>query len=83
MDSRNSAPNAPIEKGSFTLIRGAYKMIYYTGYKELGGEELIEFYNLDEDPEELKDLSTSMPDIAKDMLQTIKEKLAEANQPYL
>jgi len=83
MDSRANEENAPIEKGSFTLIRGSYKLMYYLGYTELDGGEYIELYNIDTDPEEMNELSATKPDLANEMLQTIKAKLAEVNKPYL
>jgi len=83
MDSRNNEKNAPIETGSFTLIRGPYKMMYFVGYAELDGGEYVELYNIDADPEEINDLSSTKPDITIEMLQTIKAKLAEVNKPYI
>lgn len=82
MDSRANEENAPVEKGSFTLIRGSYKMIYYLGYAELDGGDYIELYDIDADPEEMNELSSTKLDIANEMLQTIKAKLAEVNEPY-
>lgn len=83
MDSRTNAKNSPIEIGSFTLIRGAYKMMYYVGYAELEGSEFVELYDIDADPEEMNELSSTRPGLANEMLQTIKANLAEVNEPYL
>jgi arylsulfatase A-like enzyme len=67
----------PIHKGSAMLVRGNYKLSYIFGYvKDLRGGELIELYNLDDDPEELNDLSSSRPDIVSDMLLELKPNLA-------
>ncbi len=83
MDSRAHEENTPIEIGSFTLIRGSYKMMYYQGYAELDGEDYVELYNIDADPDEMNELSSTKPDLANEMLQTIKAKLVEVNEPYL
>jgi arylsulfatase A-like enzyme len=83
MDSRSHEKNAPIEIGSFTLIRGSYKMMYYVGYAELDGGDYVELYDIDADPEEMNELSSTKPYLANEMLQTIKAKLAEVNEPYL
>jgi hypothetical protein len=69
--------------GSFTLIRGSYKMMCYVGYAELEGGEYVELYDIDADPEEMNELSLTKPGLANEMLQTIKAKLAEVNKPYL
>jgi arylsulfatase A-like enzyme len=83
MDSRTNEENTPIERGSITLIRGAYKLMYYLGYAELNGSEYVELYDIDTDPDEMNELSSAKPDLANEMLQTIKAKLAEVNEPYL
>jgi arylsulfatase A-like enzyme len=83
LDSRANEENTPIEIGSFALIRGSYKLIYYVGYPELDGGDYFELYDIDVDPEEMNELSSTKPDLANEMLQTIKAKLAEVNEPYL
>jgi arylsulfatase A-like enzyme len=70
----------PIHKGSAMLIRGDYKLVYIFGFvKDLDGGELIELYNLKDDPEELSDLATSRPDIVNDMLMELKTNLARTS----
>ena len=64
LDSRANEENAPIETGSFTLIRGPHKMIYYLGYAELDGGDYVELYDIEADPEEMNDLSSTNPDLA-------------------
>ena len=49
----------------------------------LNREEYIELYDIDADPEEMNELSSTNPDITIEMLQTIKAKLAEVNKPYI
>jgi len=74
----------PIELGSITLIRSPYKLIYFFGYRELPfpGGELIELYDLSNDPDELNNLYSTDPALAKELLDIIKKKLNEVNQPY-
>ncbi len=46
----------PLKKqATFTMYKGDYKLIYYTGYP--GSEDFFELYNLREDIEELRDLT--------------------------
>jgi hypothetical protein len=68
MDSGKQEGIAPIEKGSFALICGPYKMIYYIGYPELDGGDYFELYDIDADPDELNDLSSIRPSLANEML---------------
>lgn len=65
-----------IHKGSVMLIRGKYKLSYVFGYiKDLKDGELIELFDLEDDPEELNDLSSSRPDIVDEMLAELKPQL--------
>jgi hypothetical protein len=49
----------------------------------LGAEgERIELYNVQNDPEELNDLSSSKRETTAELLNELKQKLAEVNQPY-
>lgn len=82
MDSRVNQSDASIKKGSYTLIRGSYKLIYYEGYPELKGGVYVELYDIDADPHEMNDLAAIEPDLVGEMVQTIKAKLAEVNEPY-
>ena len=56
--------------------------MYFFGYKELSGEERVELYDLDKDPEELNDLSGTKNEIRTELLHESKAKLAEVNAPY-
>jgi len=79
-----SDKHQPVAKASMVLYRGEYKLVYYFGYKETENQdEIVELYNVKNDPEELNELSSIKPDITNEMLQTIKAKLAEVNEPYL
>ena len=70
----------PISKGSAMLICENFKLSYVFGYiKDLKGGELIELFNLEDDPEELNDLSSSQPDIVNDMLAELKTQLAKTD----
>ena len=75
--------NQPMNFGSVSMIRGDYKMSYYWGYKAIDGGELVELYDLQKDPEELENLVDAQPDLAVSMLAAIKQKIADADRPYL
>ena len=78
-------PYLPLTEVSVALIKGNYKLVYFIGYEELGGpdSERIELYNLENDPEELNDLSSSKRETTTELLSELKQKLAEVNEPYL
>jgi arylsulfatase A-like enzyme len=83
IDSRNSRQAAPITEASITVIRDGYKLIWYTGYKELKNSgDLIELYDLNNDPQELNDFSGTQTALAEELLNAIKTRLKEVNQPF-
>ena len=51
------------------LTRGPFKLTYIFGYDEPAGvEDMVTLYNLEEDPEELVDLSGVQNDMTKQLL---------------
>ena len=60
-----------------------FKLIYYFGYDELSeSKEKIELFDLENDPEELVDLSTVIPNVASELLETVKTKLEIYEKPF-
>ena len=84
MEIRRNRKKRPVDQGSLALIQEPYKLVYYFNYKELDqiGGELIEFYDIYRDPEELDNLYTPDNPFANVMLDELKTKLETANQPY-
>jgi len=78
--ARGVEDDQPIHKGSAMLIRDNFKLSYVFGYiKDLDNGELIELFDLENDPEELNELSASRPDIVNDMLAELKMQLERTN----
>ncbi len=75
----------PFEKATISLIKDEYKLVYYLGYRKYGGagSEKVELYSIANDPEELIDLSKIMRDTTAELLNELKQKLVEVNEPYL
>jgi hypothetical protein len=44
--------------------------------------EHVELYDIENDPEELNDLSVSKKDVSSELLNEMKEKLAQVNAPF-
>jgi arylsulfatase A-like enzyme len=64
----------PITKGIVAVWEGDYKLVYY-----LEGNR-SSLFNLKEDPDELNNLVDEKPEIAKHLLNLIKENLRKANE---
>jgi arylsulfatase A-like enzyme len=76
-------PNEALMKATVALVTGSYKMMYFTGYNELEGQERVELYDLEKDPEEMEDLSSSKEETTAELLDMLKAKLSDMNEPYL
>lgn len=85
VQARTNPQDEPLTVATTTLIKGQYKLMYFFGYDELGGagSERIELYDLENDPEELNDLSSTKPEIVAELFNELKRKLAEVDKPYI
>jgi arylsulfatase A-like enzyme len=70
----------PLKKAAIAMRKGPYKLIAYFGYR--GFDDVYEFYNLEEDPEELHDLARDDITTFSHLKAELLEALAEANRPY-
>ncbi|MEW5938918.1 MAG: sulfatase-like hydrolase/transferase [Chloroflexota bacterium] len=61
----------PLTNGTYVLTKGARKLMLFTGYE--GFEDSVELYDLEADPNELRDLAKDDPATAKQM----KEELLD------
>jgi choline-sulfatase len=82
LEARNNKKYAPLSIATTVLVKGQYKLTYFFGYEELGNIDRVELYDLEADPDEMNDLSSSEKDIANEMLLELKEKIKEVNKPY-
>ncbi|MBK9925715.1 MAG: sulfatase-like hydrolase/transferase [Anaerolineales bacterium] len=83
MRSTKNGKFVPLTHASVTLTKGRYKLHYYFGYSERNISELVKLFDVESDPEELVDLSSSQKAITTELLNELKIKLDTVNQPYL
>jgi arylsulfatase A-like enzyme len=76
MDAKTNAAFAPLKKISLSLTKSGYRLTYY-GYPDDGQ---FEFYNLEEDREEIHNLYPSQPALARRMKEELLQKLDEVNR---
>ena len=75
---------SPLTIGTIALHKEDFKLMYFMGYEQLGAKgERIELYDIKNDPEELYDLSSTKIETTTELLNEMKQKLAEVNEPYL
>ena len=76
VDGKLNSVFAPLEKYSISITRDRHRL---TSYK-LPDFEGFEFYDLDDDPDEINNLYSMRPSIAVDMQHELLDKLADANR---
>jgi arylsulfatase A-like enzyme len=80
IEAQRSAAWGPLAQLSLSLTKDNWRLTYYNYPGEWQG---FEFYDLDEDPEELYNLHEASPAAAREMQKELLQRLAEANAPYL
>lgn len=84
VQARYNDPALPLAEVSAMLVKDNYKLVYYTGYKELGADrERSLLFDIQSDPEELNELSQTKRETASEMTNIVRKRLEESNEPYL
>ena len=78
MDAKKNSAFGPLQKVTLALTRAHQRLVYYN----YPGDQQFEFYDLQQDPEELNDLFPSQPSAALQMKDELLQKLAEVNAPF-
>ena len=73
----------PITTGSLVQVRENYKLHYYFGYDQTPGDGVVRLFDVKSDPEEMNDLAAVKRETAAEMLNELKIKLKEVDEPYL
>lgn len=76
--AKDNAAFRPIKRATFTLIKGAYELFFFTGYPD--HPDTFELYNLHEDPQELHDLYSRDISTASHMKDELLEAIDTANR---
>lgn len=71
---------AVLKKAVISMRKGAYKLIAYLGYENF--DHVFELYNLENDPDELNDVSSKEAKTLSDLKDEFFEYLNEANRPF-
>jgi arylsulfatase A-like enzyme len=78
MDAKTNAAYAPITKATISLMKYPWRLTYY----KYPDDEQFEFYDLEHDPEELKDLYPSQVQESKGMKDELLGELENVNEPF-
>jgi arylsulfatase A-like enzyme len=78
----DSNPNAPLTQVSVSMVMENYKLHYYHGYDQTSGEDVVKLFDIETDPEEITDLRQTKPGTVSELLNEVKMKLAETDEPF-
>ena len=78
--AKDNAAFRPVEHATFTLIKDAYELFFFTGYPD--HPDTFELYDLQEDPDELHDLFRKDITTASHMKNELLEAINTANRNY-
>jgi arylsulfatase A-like enzyme len=81
MDAKFNSSFTPLRNYSMSITRDHHRLAYYCFPKD--NYQKFEFYDLDADPEEMKDLYRSQPSLAREMQDELLQKVIEVNKPFL
>ena len=79
LQSKGTQKDEPILRATAMLVRENYKLIKYWGYKQIE-DEIIELYDLENDPEELDNLYPREKEKANELLEALQIKLDEVER---
>jgi arylsulfatase A-like enzyme len=73
VEAKRNSRVGPLRVATVAMIKEPYKIIKYWGYPE--SEELVELYDLANDPDELQDLSRTRKPLVSELLEELEESL--------
>ncbi len=76
VEAKQNPAFTPIKKGTIVMRKGKYKLIYYTGYED---QDSFELYDMENDLEELTDLSPTQPALVASLREELLTRLHAAD----
>jgi arylsulfatase A-like enzyme len=70
----------PVKKAAISMRKGSHKLIACFGYP--GYDDVYEYYDLDNDPEEIHNLTQKEVSVFLRLREELLDTLADANRPY-
>jgi arylsulfatase A-like enzyme len=79
MEAKTEWPSRPLQKASFAIRKGRYKLIDYMGYPNYRVQHRFEMYDMDEDPQELNDIYSETMSAAVAMRDELLGRIESTN----
>jgi arylsulfatase A-like enzyme len=82
--SYHSEQKQVLTEATAMLVKGKYKLVYYSGYRDQFGDgKMIQLFDIETDPEELNGLAGTEGEVLEKLLAELKAKFIEINEPEL
>ena len=82
IEAKQNPKMRPLNLASFSMIKPPHKLVLYRGYPETNQDDLFELYDLDEDPEELRNIYSPSSQQSKVLRDEILNKIDEKNRQH-
>ena len=80
IEAKSNPKTGRLKRATIAMIKGDYKIICYRGHE--GYDGVYELFNLHDDPEELNNLFTTLPEIASQLQREVLAKIDEKDAPF-
>jgi hypothetical protein len=78
VEAKSNPKAGPLSKGTVALIKEPYKLVYYFNLDKK--REIYELYDIQNDPDEMEDLSAITKGMTAELKAELAGKLAEQNR---
>lgn len=82
LEAKSNPKMAPLNKATFAMIKGDWKLIHYLGYQKEEPDGIYELFNLKDDPEELNNLYRTDDPLSTALRAELDAERAAANRPF-
>ena len=83
VEAKQSKEGEVLSPVTTMLVKGKHKLMYFSGYEELGeAGSHLEQYDLEEDPEEMDNVYNPQSSLSQEFREELDEKIREADKPY-
>ena len=84
LEAKHNEQDKPITNGTGMIVKEQFKMIHYNGFETFNeGETKYELFDLENDPEEMNNISKSNLNKTIELIDELSATMEEADKPYI
>ncbi len=81
VEAKDSPQYGQIDPASLMVVKDGYKLTSYTGWERQKDQDpIVELYQIEDDPEEMNNLATVLPEIKDALLNEVSDQAYQASQ---